>query len=112
MQSSVSSDVILGPKEMKWFARRELAFASNKKPFSSVKKCTLKKIMFDYNVTCLIMMVINRAKFDVCTPTIFGGVKTHRRTERIALYGIDKSMLQHKPYANCSGFSVGTLLKI
>ena len=29
-------------------------------------------------------VVINRAKFDVCAPSTFGGDKTGRRTNRIA----------------------------
>ena len=34
-------------------------------------------------------MVINRAKFDVCAPGSFGGVKTDRHTARITLYTLN-----------------------
>ena len=34
--------------------------------------------------------VINRAKFDISTSSSFGGVKTDRHTDRIALYVLDE----------------------
>ena len=42
-------------------------------------------------------MVINRAKFDVCMSSSWGGVKAHLRTytrrDRIVLYSVDKHTL-------------------
>ena len=66
------------------------SFCLYTKRFSSVKKCKFKKIILDYDAISTYdthpEMVINHAKFDVCTPGSFKGVKAHIRTNRIALY--------------------------
>ena len=50
----------------------------------------LKKLIFDYDVIVTSRTPLglppNRAKFDVSTPSSFGGVKTDTQTNRIALY--------------------------
>ena len=70
-----------------------LLFEQN--PLSSIRKCKLKNITFDHDDITKpssdthTREVINCAKFDVCTPSDFTGVKTHRHTKSIALNSLD-----------------------
>ena len=51
-------------------------------------------------------MVINRAKFDVCTSNSFRGVEKDTQTDRIALYILDMTASPEEPLPVTSGLRV------
>ena len=94
----VNYDVMCDAEKVKFVKvnKPDIVFCSSLKSHSSVQNGKLKNI-FDYDSPWRHESPhdihskngINRAKFDIRTPSSFGGVKTNRHTERIALYVLD-----------------------
>ena len=91
MLLSVDCDVMLDNKGMNFFVNRlGASFRLSLKRFCHVKKSKFLKlslIMTHDDVTITLYethskVVINRAKFDVCTSSSYGGIKAHVHTYR------------------------------